>query len=107
MSNLITNVCRSLQITPTRKCVLMALADHADDDGICWPSITWLSDWTCFSRTTVAESLKWLQAAELIGVRRDAGRYSEYQINVSALQSAAFAQAAIAAARERLEGCPK
>lgn len=25
--------------TPARKLVLLALADHANDEGVCWPSL--------------------------------------------------------------------
>ncbi|MGB5741636.1 MAG: helix-turn-helix domain-containing protein, partial [Sedimenticolaceae bacterium] len=27
-------------LTPTLKLVLMALADSADDQGVCWPSVS-------------------------------------------------------------------
>ncbi|MGB5255148.1 MAG: helix-turn-helix domain-containing protein, partial [Sedimenticolaceae bacterium] len=30
-------------LTPTLKLVLMALADAADDQGVCWPSVSTLA----------------------------------------------------------------
>jgi len=34
---------------PTERLLLLALADHANDDGVCWPSIERLANRTCIS----------------------------------------------------------
>ena len=74
MSNTITNFCRPLKLSPPQKCVLMALADRADDSGLAWPSIAWLCEWTCFGKTAVIGALKGLEEGKLITTIRTAGR---------------------------------
>lgn len=80
MSNEITNLCRPLRIRPTPKCVLMALADRADDDGVAWPSIAWLCGWTCFSRRAVINALDELEVAGLVRIGKAAGKNSRCEI---------------------------
>lgn len=60
-----STACRPLQMPPTAKAVLMAMADHADDNGLCWPSIAGLCEYTCFGKSAVIEAIKLL---ERIGV---------------------------------------
>jgi len=45
-------------LTPTPKLVLMALADAADDQGICWPSVSTLAKKCTVSTRTVQRSLR-------------------------------------------------
>ena len=45
-------------LTPTLKLVLMALADAADDQGVCWPSISTLAKKCSVSTRTVRRSLR-------------------------------------------------
>jgi hypothetical protein len=49
-----------LQIGSTEKFVLMCLCDHANDDGICWPSISRICEKVSKSERTVQGALKWL-----------------------------------------------
>lgn len=65
MSNAMSTACRPLQMPPTAKAVLMAMADFADDQGHCWPSIAGLCEYTCFGKSAVIEAIK---ALEKIGV---------------------------------------
>lgn len=65
MSNDMSTACRPLQMPPTAKAVLMAMADYADDNGLCWPSIAGLCEYTCFGKSAVIEAIKLL---ERIGV---------------------------------------
>lgn len=46
-----------LHLKPTIKFVLMALADAADDDGYCWPSIPTLARKTCMDERSVQRVL--------------------------------------------------
>jgi hypothetical protein len=58
--------------------VLLALADHADNDGICWPGQAHLAEKTKLSRQTVNEQLSHLEALELMhseDVRDGTGRF--------------------------------
>lgn len=82
MSNQITNLCRTVRLTPPQKCVLMALADRADDTGLAWPSIAWLCEWTCFGKTAVIEALKGLESARLITNIRTTGRNNQCTLHV-------------------------
>jgi hypothetical protein len=45
-------------LTPTLKPVLMALADAADDHGVCWPSVSTLAKKCSVSTRTVQRSLR-------------------------------------------------
>ncbi|MGJ7533932.1 MULTISPECIES: helix-turn-helix domain-containing protein [unclassified Variovorax] len=90
MSNVITNLCRPLQVSPAQKAVLMALADRADDDGVAWPSVAWVSEWTCLGRSTVIRAVNALESQQLIAMARAEGRTSRCTIvigNVVALVS--------------------
>lgn len=44
--------------SPTRKAVLVALANQADQDGKCWPSIEYIADRTEISERTVIRCLE-------------------------------------------------
>ena len=80
MSNLVTNICRPLRIRPTPKCVLMALADRAGDDGVAWPSLAWLCEWTCFSRRAVMNALDELEDFGLVRISKIVGKNSRCEI---------------------------
>ena len=49
-----------------RKLLLLAIADHADDQGWCWPSKKRLSEKTGFKKTGLQAMLKWLEQNQLI-----------------------------------------
>jgi len=53
-------------LTPTLKLVLMALADAADDHGVCWPSVSTLAKKCSVSTRTVQRSLGVLIDSELL-----------------------------------------
>lgn len=68
-------------VNPTRKLVLITLANHANDAGAsCYPSINRIATITGYSRPTVMDALKWL--AENGRVERSCakGRNTVYQI---------------------------
>ena len=58
-----------LRLKPTIKFVLMALADIADDNGYCWPSVTTLANKTCMDVRSVQRILKTLREDNLIQVK--------------------------------------
>ena len=53
-------------LTPTLKLVLMALADAADDQGVCWPSVSTLAKKCSVSTRTVRRSLRVLMDSEVL-----------------------------------------
>ena len=58
-----------LHLKPTIKFVLMALADAADDEGNCWPSVPTLSHKTCMDERSVQRILKTLRDNSFIEVQ--------------------------------------
>ena len=44
----------------TEKAVLIALADRADDVGLCWPSVATLAQMTCFTDRAVRQCVRTL-----------------------------------------------
>ena len=66
----------------SRKLVLLALADRANDDGECWLGMASLKAKCSMPRRTVIRALADLEAAGLIGVERRAGHGSGRLPNV-------------------------
>ena len=68
------------RLKPTAKLVLMSLADAADDQGLCWPSIPTLARKCCISTRTVQRILGELVEAGLLRAeprfRKDRSRSS-------------------------------
>lgn len=56
--------------TPTQKLILLLLADRANDDGFCFPSLQTIADDACMSRQCVIENIKKLAGHRLITVTR-------------------------------------
>src|SRR3990167_8098730 len=50
------------------KLVLMALADHADDDGVCWPGIKGVAEKNRISVRAVQRHIRSLEAGGLLAV---------------------------------------
>jgi hypothetical protein len=61
-------------VEPCAKLVLLALADHADASGLCWPSLDRLMVLTGRQRRTVTRALDDLDTAGLIHRERSTGR---------------------------------
>ena len=57
MSISVMNWAWSLKLPPTEKLILMSLADHSDDHGVCYPSQQRIADKCCVSRRTVIRIL--------------------------------------------------
>jgi hypothetical protein len=65
------------------KAVLLALADHANDDGICWPGYTLLSAETYLSRASVSTAITNLSEMKLITITEKSKRRSTtYKLNL-------------------------
>ena len=52
--------------SPVTKLLLVALADNADEDGVCWPGVKHLMIKTGLSERTVRRSLRLLEAERLM-----------------------------------------
>ncbi|MBA1146393.1 conserved phage C-terminal domain-containing protein [Ectothiorhodospiraceae bacterium WFHF3C12] len=74
----------AIQVAPTEKLVLLALADHANDETCeCWPSLTHLCRKTGLARSTVAKALKALEARSVITRKPRGTTTTVYRLNVS------------------------
>lgn len=88
MSNRITSLCRPLRMSPTQKAVLMCLADRASDDGVAWPSITGICEWTCLGRTAAMDAVRWLEGAGFVAVERRHGRKNRATLSIPTIEAA-------------------
>ena len=71
MSFLYTNAVSALDDVPFKaKTILAALADYADDNGYCFPSMATIADKLGCSRRTVSRNLSVLEESKLISVER-------------------------------------
>lgn len=85
MSTVIMSACWPLQgMTATQKAVLISLADNANDEGVCWPSVSNISLRTCLSERAVQGAIKWLCAAGALATSDRTGRSTVYTVTPEA-----------------------
>lgn len=85
MSTIIMSACWPLQgMSPAQKSVLVSLADNANDEGVCWPSIAKISERTCLSERSVQNAIKWLAGAGILTVQERPGRSSYFILTPAA-----------------------
>ncbi|KAA8730999.1 helix-turn-helix domain-containing protein [Acinetobacter qingfengensis] len=81
MSYAITDQIRKLKVgNPTAKAVLLRLADYANDNGECFPSISLIADETEFSVRAIKTAIDLLEEVKIIQVDRSNGRHNRYKI---------------------------
>lgn len=68
---------------PTLKLVLLALADHADNDGVCWPSIKRLELFTGLSSRAIQRAIRELQKLSILTLTERPGSTTLYMIAMS------------------------
>lgn len=84
MSTVIMSACWPLQgMTATQKAVLISLADNANDEGVCWPSLARISERTCLSERAVRNALRWLEEVGLLLTHQRNGRSAYYTVSPS------------------------
>ena len=64
------------------KFVLISLADQADENGYCWPSIEFTSDRTSLSKRSVINAIKALEDQGFLFANRMNGRRTTYTITL-------------------------
>ncbi|UPL20211.1 helix-turn-helix domain-containing protein [Alcaligenes faecalis] len=85
MSTIIMSECWPLQgMTPAQKAVLISLADNANDQGVCWPSVESISARTCLSERSVQNAIKWLIDAGALQAQQRQGRSTVYTVTPAA-----------------------
>lgn len=84
MSTHILSSCWSLTgMSPTQKLVLISLADQANDDGVCWPSIRRMSERTCLSDRAIRDAVAWLSASGILAVTHRYNSSNVYTITAA------------------------
>ena len=80
-------------LSPTQKLVLVKLADNANDDGYCWPSLPYLERHTGLSNSAVRTAIRSLEERGLLARVAQADergtRPNHYQLHVPAMSFAA------------------
>lgn len=61
--------------------VLLALADNANDDGVCWPSLRYLAEKTRLHENTIRSRLKSLRGLGIVGWDERPGSPNVFRIN--------------------------
>ncbi|WP_341809927.1 helix-turn-helix domain-containing protein [Paraburkholderia tuberum] len=78
---MIMSACWPLQgMSLAQKAVLISLADNANDQGVCWPSIATIGKRICASERAVQNAIKWLESAGIVLANRNNGRHTSYTI---------------------------
>jgi len=81
MSTIVMSACWPLQTkTPAQKAVLISLADNANDEGVCWPSVARIAERTCLSERAVQDAIKWLIKHGAIAATGRTGRSTVYTV---------------------------
>lgn len=69
-------------LTAHQKIVLLALADRADEKGMCWPSIGWLVSRTSMSERGVQKTIRTLEELGLLERQNWSGRSNRFVLNL-------------------------
>lgn len=81
MSTIIMSQCWPIQgMSAPQKAVLISLADMANDDGVCWPSVAHIATRTCLSERSVQNAIKWLVEAGALTITERVGRSTVYTV---------------------------
>lgn len=59
-----------LDLPPNQKLIYMSLADQANDDGVCWPSVKNIATRVCLEERSVQRILRKLESKRLIRIER-------------------------------------
>lgn len=96
MSTIIMSRVWPLELPAVAKFVLVSLADQANDQGVCWPSIATLASRTSYSVRAVQNALRWLQDRGLLEVEIGAMRANRYTLHIERYSRATCAKQAVA-----------
>ena len=75
----------ALDLPSSEKFVLLSLADNANDDGVCWPSITNVASKTSLSRKTVQRAIRTLTEIHALAISERFGRSHSYSITLDTM----------------------
>jgi biotin operon repressor len=80
MSTIISSRVWRMQLPPVPKFVYVSLADQANDQAVCWPSIDTLARRTGYSIRAVQNAIKWLKEQGLLDVEIGAMKANRYTL---------------------------
>jgi DNA-binding Lrp family transcriptional regulator len=80
MSIRIMSAIWEIPLPPTEKLVLLALADAANDEGLCWPSIATIARKSGFSERSVQRSIRAAEGMGLITREEVIGKGCKYRL---------------------------
>lgn len=63
--------------------VMLCLADHANDDGVCWPSTQEIADRCRVTRRHAVRLLSRLERGGYVYIRKESGRATRYTLNIT------------------------
>lgn len=63
--------------------VVLCLADHSNDDGVCWPSINRLAERTRIDRRNIMRHLQSLETMGYLEITRTPGRPNRYTVHAT------------------------
>lgn len=86
MSTIVLGLVWPLQCSPTVKVVAVALADQANDQGMCWPALSTLAARTCLSERAVRKALRDLEEDGLLRSLRTKTS-NRYVLNLAELEA--------------------
>lgn len=79
------SACWPLQgLTPAQKSVLISLADNANDEGVCWPSVAKIGERTCLSERAVQQAIKVLSECKVLRIEGRQGRSTMFTVTPAA-----------------------
>ncbi|MBI1626458.1 helix-turn-helix domain-containing protein [Comamonas suwonensis] len=85
MSTIIMSACWPMQgMSAAQKAVLISLADQANDDGYCWPSVKTITMRTCLSARAVQGAIRWLESSGILRSSERRGTSTVYQLTPAA-----------------------
>jgi hypothetical protein len=84
MSTHYLSVCWKIELQPSPKLVLISLADQANDDGVCWPSVRTIGRRTGLSPRRISYWIGWLEKKKLLRRKIRAGHSSLLELTPAA-----------------------
>lgn len=79
---LMTAVWERQDLSSTHKLVLLALADWANDEGLCWPSINRLADKTSMTGRGVQKTIRALEQMGFVRREEETGKGNRYWVSI-------------------------
>lgn len=84
MSNHMLQAVWPLNMPAPQKAVLVALADRANEAGVCWPSVADLCQRTCLCERTVRSAIGWLERTRALTANRVVGKNIRFTLTPAA-----------------------